>query len=219
MYCHIQLMKNILWYQQCGLIEPVVTVQRVCQLFSRGSWMQITACNPLERRTVVTSDSCTQFKWWVKPWTPSVYASWQEQVTLPKTGSSPVSTRGSSKYVSFLSLQSSIRLSSQVNFHFYHLTLRVVNSSCGMSCVDPSGSTLNPSPSHSLPWLWGCQPGWIHQQEYLALYFLFGYVHGVYQDEMGGGKKGKVRVLILLAPCMLDLCKSLGSMYWGPRFL
>lgn len=35
---------------------------------------------------------------------------------------------------------------------------------------------------------------------------------------MGGKTEGKVRVLILLASCLLDLCKLAGSVYWGPQF-
>lgn len=46
---------------------------------------------------------------------------------------------------------------------------------------------------------------------------LVGFSHGVHQDEMGEKRKGKVRLLILPAFCLLDLCKLAGSIYWGPQ--
>ena len=84
---------------------PVVTGQRVCQLFFGRSAVQITACNSLEPRTVAATDSRTPWKWWVKPRTPSVYAPRQERVTLPKRGTSLVSTAHPSEYTGFPSLQ------------------------------------------------------------------------------------------------------------------
>lgn len=55
-------------------------------------------------------------------------------------------------------------------------------------------------------------------QKYYALCLPAGFSSRAHQDGIGGKMEGKVRVLILLASCLLDLCKLAGPIYWGPQF-
>lgn len=175
MYCHIRFMKN--GTSSVGRLG-LHLLWRVRLLFFGKSWKRTIASSPLEPRTAATTDGYTQCQWWVMLWIPSVYASWQEQVTLPKMGSSSGSTPGPSE---LSPVECSLNV--QASFHFYHLRPGVADYAGGMSSLDPSGSFSIPLCPCRLPGLWGTNRGMLLSVSCLTL--AMGYIKMRWEERKG----------------------------------
>ena len=189
---------------------PVLAGQSVCKLSFGRSAVQIKACNSLEPRTVAATDSCTPWKWWVKPRTPSVYAPRQERVTLPWRGSSLVSTAHPSKHAGFPGLpQAEAECSGQLRSVQKGWGRQVRHAVCLLSASsDPlpvllPALRLGPRGVHL--------GGFINRSTFLFVFWLLQW----YTPGSNARKKGRwTQGAYSPVPRLPDLCELAGSISW-----
>lgn len=98
----------------------------------------ITACNPLEPRTIAQTGSCTQCIWWVELWTPFACALWQELAAFPKGGRQQ--DQLACWVPQFTKSLIKLKLRKYINSHFFYLRFGVAKSPGGIPFVNSSRS-------------------------------------------------------------------------------